>query len=488
MQLLRKILFLIFAAIYIILCPLMIMYALGYLYKPWAESGLVRTGLIYISTAPEGAAVYLNNRRFTARTPTVLRDLLPGKYSVKLALKGYASWSETVPVEAEKATVLDSILLLPEKWPYQLVLDHGFRDIIPFADSGFFLVKASDKLLDFFVCGHSGDKGLRIVSPYSSFAEEKVISCFAPAKEASSTIVVTASPGGERYVWAGIGGGKVRVKDITSLFGSAPERIEWRRDNEKYIFAMNKGRVDRIDIADEAAYPGYLDGVRGFGVSDNSIYVLGEDNVLVKAGYDKKDKRIISDDPIFTAELASLEGVVRIFPLSENVALLLDGKGKLIANRPPYKMAESGVRGVEYCPEKERLLFWRKEAVTVVDLSGALADDEEGAPEPDRVYAGRNIEQVFWAYQGSHLIIRDGNNVSLLELETFGGARSRWILETKPASAVFYAERTGRLYYLDRTNGKLMSIDIVPPKGIMPAPLTELKEKIKMLRSASRGQ
>ena len=46
--LLRRIFFYLFTAIYVVACPMTILYALGYLVKPGTEKGIVKRGLIYI--------------------------------------------------------------------------------------------------------------------------------------------------------------------------------------------------------------------------------------------------------------------------------------------------------------------------------------------------------------------------------------------------------------------------------------------------------
>ena len=69
-----------------------ILYALGYILKPGMEQGLVKTGLIYISTVPSGASVYISNKRYTRRTPAILRDLTPGNYPIRISLKNHRSW------------------------------------------------------------------------------------------------------------------------------------------------------------------------------------------------------------------------------------------------------------------------------------------------------------------------------------------------------------------------------------------------------------
>ena len=105
MPTLRKILFYIFALFYIIACPILIMYAFGYIFRLNIEKGLVKTGLVSLATVPARATVLLENRRYTSVTPAVIRDLIPGKYRVELSLKDYLPWSEMIFVEAGRAAI-----------------------------------------------------------------------------------------------------------------------------------------------------------------------------------------------------------------------------------------------------------------------------------------------------------------------------------------------------------------------------------------------
>ncbi len=99
---LRKLFFWFFAVLYLTVCPLTVLYALGYWVMPGTGQGIVKTGLLYVSSAPPEASVYLGNQRYTKKTPTILRDLLPGEYQVKLALKHYKPWKRILPIEAER--------------------------------------------------------------------------------------------------------------------------------------------------------------------------------------------------------------------------------------------------------------------------------------------------------------------------------------------------------------------------------------------------
>ena len=72
---LRRIVFYILLMVYLVTCPFVILYALGYAYKPGHDPSIMKMGVVSLSTVPSGASVYLGRSRFTEKTPTVLMDL-----------------------------------------------------------------------------------------------------------------------------------------------------------------------------------------------------------------------------------------------------------------------------------------------------------------------------------------------------------------------------------------------------------------------------
>ena len=122
MIILRRILFFIFFTTYLVVCPFLIFYALGYIVKPGPELSLAYTGLISIQTIPKGASVFLEGSRYSKKTPTTMMELLPGSYHLKVALKGLSPWTRTVQVQAGKAVVLEKIILLPKDLKPEIIV------------------------------------------------------------------------------------------------------------------------------------------------------------------------------------------------------------------------------------------------------------------------------------------------------------------------------------------------------------------------------
>ena len=75
---LRKIIFYIFALIYLILCPLIVARMLGFVINPLTHR-LVKTGLVYVSTNPPDATVYIDGRLSPSKNTDSAKRFDPGK-------------------------------------------------------------------------------------------------------------------------------------------------------------------------------------------------------------------------------------------------------------------------------------------------------------------------------------------------------------------------------------------------------------------------
>jgi len=68
-------------------------------------------GAIEVKSTPEGAAVYLDGDDTDEETNTILADLEPGDYTVKLVLEGYDDYSEDVTVEGGDTVTVEATLV-----------------------------------------------------------------------------------------------------------------------------------------------------------------------------------------------------------------------------------------------------------------------------------------------------------------------------------------------------------------------------------------
>lgn len=307
----RKALFYVFAAAYLIFCPLLVFYALGYSYRPGVEKRIVKTGLIHLSSVPTGAAIYLDNKRFPEKTPAMIRGLLPGDYTVRLHLKNHELWEDTVPVEVEKATAIDKVLLLRRNPRLEKLAQGPFRELIPMEGTHFFLVSTGSKAGDLLV-------------------------------------------------------------------------VDWRAGARRPL-------LDRLEWGPQ------------------------------------------EKDPLFS-------------------------------NSVLYSFLGNGLIGFQPYADGKKALVWRKNALGILSFLPDEKTEETRDPraELDWIFKeGRDVRQAFWLHEGSHVLFRDGSQTFLAECRKNRMARIRRLFTSMKNSAIFYAEETGKVYYLDAA-GDLYALEILP--------------------------
>lgn len=111
----RRIIFWALLAAFLIISPLLIGYALGFVFN-FKTRALERTGGIFIKSKTPVLSVFLNHE-FKKETSLIsggalLTDLAPATYLLTLKKEGYAPWSKAVTVDEGRVIELRDVLLL----------------------------------------------------------------------------------------------------------------------------------------------------------------------------------------------------------------------------------------------------------------------------------------------------------------------------------------------------------------------------------------
>jgi hypothetical protein len=109
-KILRKIFFWFFFLAFIISTPVVVFYSLGYKFNFQAKR-FEKTGIISIKSLPDGAEVYLNQKRLNKTTPCNLRELRPAKYKIRLEKEGFYPYEKEIEVKSGYVFPLDVVLL-----------------------------------------------------------------------------------------------------------------------------------------------------------------------------------------------------------------------------------------------------------------------------------------------------------------------------------------------------------------------------------------
>ena len=481
---LRKIIFYVAVIIYLVLCPLIIFYAVGYIVKPRMQKPFVKTGVIYLSTLPPRASIYLNGKISPSLTPAVLGQLSPGSYKVDLFLEGYEVWNETLSVKAEEATVLDKILLIPKTWKKALLIKGKFEDLLPFPGTQFLLAAGERQLKGHLIYDTKNDKTRPLLPGESQYAAYSVLSPFT-VKGSPFLLLHVSSQEQEKFLWFDLTAEEAEPLDITDLFPEKPIRVIWDPQDGNTLFSFHGNSIDKIDLKAKALYPDYVADVRGLGVSQNTLYALKKKGVLISMNYDKSGLTKILDEPALGESIFGDTENFRITAFTKEIILFEGDAGELLANRLPYKFIERGLGGLDFDTPRERVLLWLRGGLGILDFSAEETGDVafEKPPALVRVFTGgKNIRQAFWVYEGSHIMFLDGDEIFLLGLGEYIAPRLSNLFKVKPGTPIFYSEDAGCVYFINAASGNLMASRIRADRSDFPEAFSEEeKGKIKEL-------
>lgn len=91
------------------------------------EPKLSKTGLLHITSSPQGAQVYVDGHLTTAANNTI--SLTPGKYTIKITKDGYNDWQKDIQIEDEVVSNADAVLY-PKAPTLQSISTVGVESVV----------------------------------------------------------------------------------------------------------------------------------------------------------------------------------------------------------------------------------------------------------------------------------------------------------------------------------------------------------------------
>ncbi len=458
----RKVVLLALLAVYLIFCPLLILYAFGRIAKPGKDAN----GLIFLSTNPPGAKIFVEGRRFTEKTPAGIKGMLPGTYDVTVTLEGYKPWHNKIQTFPNLASVFDKIILVPENWKAKEVSKESFLQLVSLPGSRFFILNKGSQLSDYYSFDSENEELTPFIRPGSNLAYSKVIKLY-QVEESSQVVLEVRSSTEPKYLLVNFEKGYVSIKDISQFFPTKCEHILWDPAVEGQLFTFSVGNLNKIDLSAYALEENYLESLKGYGLFNHSIYVLKDINTLLRLDYNRSNQRVIFDDPILGNFLFGQEGFFEVKPLDDKIIFFIGSEGKLVSNLSPNRWVEKGVRGLVFHQQTKRALFWLKDLAAIIDYRPLFLNEarptSSALPKRFTFYTkGKDITQSFWAYQGAYAILTDVDRVLLFEIKDEDEAEPNEVVKISKGSAAHYQESLKKLYYLDPVSNKLYSVEIAP--------------------------
>ena len=89
--------------LFLIATPLLVLYARGFKFD-FNTRQIVKTGALVVKTEPTKADVFLNDKKQADPTPSTIRFLLPGDYTVRVEKSDYQPWTKRFSLRSQLVT------------------------------------------------------------------------------------------------------------------------------------------------------------------------------------------------------------------------------------------------------------------------------------------------------------------------------------------------------------------------------------------------
>ena len=464
----RQAVFLLFVAIYLVACPAVLFQAFGYSLKPGTEQGLVKTGLIYLATNPPGATVHLGKRRYTKTTPTMLQGLLPGTYDVRITLPGYRPWIRAVTVEPEKSAAFEHIVLVSAAWKPQVRMRGPFQELLPLPGTRFVLLRRGPTLSDHWYYDWKTGEARRLVPSTSVLAEARLLSLLT-SPGSPCLLVRVGVPADEWTLWIEPSADEPKVEDLTGFVPPGARRVLWDPLDRRHLVFLQEGSLVRLHVPSKTVSPLAQD-VQGFGLFERTIYALDRSGALVQVDPDGKTRRLFEGRSMADAGAMSRRRPFEIKAFTKEAVVLLGTRGELWLPQALTPAIEHGVLGVMWDSRRQRAAIWLKDRLGLLEWP----EPAEAAPRLRWLFeGGQRLTQVFWVYEGSHLLVHDEDQLKLLELPRDGAPVVQTLFAVRPGSAVAYDDETGLLLYLDPGSSDLYAVSMLQRRDLLGFALPE---------------
>lgn len=459
--LLRKILFYGLAVFYLFAMPYAVLYGLGYIYNP-VEGEIRKTGLVSVVTEPKNAMVYVGGKRFSETTPTAVRDLLPGQYEIRLSGKTFETWQKEVEIFPEKATRLEPVILLAKNPDVETVSYRAYADILsPGREFKIFALQ-TDTLKGLWKIDLFFKRDIPLGQKLDPAGEIKILDVYS---KKDSDLVIFKTARRDKVGFAAYDTDREKeIEDLSAWIPASAEWLEWDPKNTRQVYFLNRGQLGGVDLQKEKPHAPLTE-VLGVGVKHNRLYLLKNDFSLMQGGFNDEAPQPLQEKYPLSAEVFK-NIAARFYQIEflrrdlfqQNLVVLRSDQGALIGNWPPYRLVDYGVLGFQYATrgEEEKILFWTKTEIGVLEFQENSEDDGKATTKTIFYSKGKEIRQAFWAYEDTHVVFLDGEEIFLLEAGGISPHFSRPLGKAAPHSRIFYNDRNRSVYYLDPQTRHLM--------------------------------
>lgn len=433
----RRILFLIFMVAFIVIAPLISLYAAGYKIKlSWpinVKEILQKTGMFVFDTEPGGAKIYINNKprqlffkkyflnkdENFIKTPAKIKNILPGEYDIKLELDGFWPWQKKLSIYPGQATIVKNICLFKKNLPAK-ILDLSTQNFFISPDKQFLLLANDKKIIDI------NNENEIIILP-SIINKIQTVKWSSDSKKILVNTTIFNIDNIDNYI------------PLDNLIGGNIKNIKWNSNSNEIFYQHNNSiksfNINSSDdeiILNKEEYYEYL-------IKDNYIFLILNTNKSTKLNiFSVKSKKLIEKiDLPYSLQYKFINSdhrVINLIDTKYQILYLIEPLSKI----NPIKEIINNIKYTKWI-DGEHLLYANDFEVWLYNFNNYKKTLLTRISQP--------INKIIWHPSNNYVIYSTNKSINIIELDEREKRNITKIISLDKISSLFLNKKGDMLYF-----------------------------------------
>lgn len=414
----RRILYITFIIAFLILAPLLLMYANGYRYD-FKQGAVTKTGVLILESKPQKVNVYINNELKYTKTPINGDNLTPGLYDIKVAKNGYYPWEKKLKIENNLTTFAQDVILFKKSQGVKII-NGNFNDFTVSKDSEkiitlwqdettaeiweYKLKEQSNKLL---LRNSINDSEIKL-GQWSKNNKNLILNNYDKIKKENNYFIIKF----KESFWSNED--EIEVTKINELINEPVANIKWDDKEDGVIYANTKNSLYKINLLDKITKKISNDKTSDFIVYDKILTYNTELSCLIEIDKNQINAQdSIKDDCVYYLKdakdyqlISSPQGLITLVSPTLKNTLVVDLNKK-------NKIFQTQNENIKWNSASNKMLYYN-------DIEIGTFSPGHQHPYKNEVIGryGQEIKKVLWYPSNHHLIILFNDNLKIVELDT----------------------------------------------------------------------
>ncbi|MFA5047806.1 MAG: PEGA domain-containing protein [Patescibacteria group bacterium] len=388
----RRLVYSIFIIIFLIVTPLVILYAEGYRYN-FQKGRVQKTGILIISSLPKKAEVYLNEKKIDKqKTNAKIEYILPGDYEIKLVKEGYHNWQKKLPICENLTTFAEKIILWKNSQPQKIstLSSTNWQE----SPSGKKTALLNDNFqLEIF---DQDNEKLSTTTDLKTLAPLK-ISSWSPSEH---RLLLTSTGPGDAVTYIIV---NLDNKKIQKIINQKYQKIKWSPGNDNVLYAQNNTGLWQIDLDKKTAKILIAKfQADDFIIRNGQVYYFHQQKIYNQK-LNASAARIVTDK-------IKCPGCQINDRVTSKIILLNQQTQNLVIVSPDQSMPNISAQAKDInWLNDDTILFYNDWEIYIYNFN---------KKDPELITRfGQPISQAVWHPQGRHLIFASDNKLRVIELD-----------------------------------------------------------------------